>query len=98
MIADLRHKAQQHLDEAVSTLVDIMKNSKKDSARIAAVQILLDRGFGRVPAQDELLRDEDDDFSKLSDGQLLRLAESAMRVLERSPGGAGAAREQAGGS
>ena len=47
-VAEVRELAQEHTPEAISTLVEIMKNKdSKDAARVAAATALLDRGYGR---------------------------------------------------
>jgi hypothetical protein len=46
---DLAELAQQYTPEATMTLVDIMRNSKSEHARISAAVHLMDRGHGKVP-------------------------------------------------
>ncbi len=45
--------AQPHMEAAIDTLVDIMKNSNSAAARTTAACALLDRACGRPPAQSE---------------------------------------------
>jgi len=47
---ELGELARTHTKAALATLVDIMRNSKKDADRLHAAIALLDRGYGR-PAQ-----------------------------------------------
>lgn len=42
--------ARSHANDAIATLVEIARNGQSDSARVAAANALLDRGYGR-PAQ-----------------------------------------------
>jgi TPR repeat protein len=42
--------ARDHTEEAVATLVDLMRHAKSDAARGAAAQALLDRGYGKSVA------------------------------------------------
>ena len=42
--------ARDHTEEAVETLVDLMRHAKSDAARGAAAQALLDRGYGKSVA------------------------------------------------
>ncbi len=46
---DLAELAREYTPEATMTLVDIMRNSKSEHARISAAVHLMDRGHGRVP-------------------------------------------------
>jgi hypothetical protein len=47
--AELRIAARKHAETAIRTLVGIMTSSRaSETARIAAVKVLFDRGFGRV--------------------------------------------------
>ena len=39
--------AREHTNDALDTLVDVMQSSQSDSARIAAANAILDRGYGR---------------------------------------------------
>ncbi len=79
----LRELAQRHADTAVNALVDIVQNSDKDSARVAAAQVLLDRGFGRVPAQEELQREDDGVMSQINDEHLIELTAAAMAAIRQ---------------
>lgn len=47
--ANLSQLAQKHADIAIDTLVNVAKKSESDSARVAAANALLDRGFGKPP-------------------------------------------------
>ena len=50
VVAEVRELARQHTNEAVETLVSIMKSSKAaPAARVSAANALLDRGYGRPP-------------------------------------------------
>jgi hypothetical protein len=39
--------AREYTHDAVDALVDVMQSSQSDSARIAAANAILDRGYGR---------------------------------------------------
>jgi hypothetical protein len=43
----VRALARVHTEEAITTLVTIMRSSKQDRARVQAAQALLDRGWGK---------------------------------------------------
>ena len=45
---NLKAAAKEHTIDALNTLVDIMKHGKKDSDRLAAASIILDRGHGKA--------------------------------------------------
>jgi hypothetical protein len=47
--ADLRSLARAHTELSVQTLAGIARNSTSDSARVQAVGLLLDRGWGKAP-------------------------------------------------
>lgn len=48
--ARLSELAKSYTDIAFSTLVDVAMNSSSDTARIAAANSILDRGYGRPKA------------------------------------------------
>jgi len=45
--AEIRSAAQRLGPSAISTLAELMKNSRSDSIRIAAARELLERGYGK---------------------------------------------------
>jgi hypothetical protein len=45
-VGDVRELAREYTEEAVATLVDLMRHARSDAARGAAAQALLDRGYG----------------------------------------------------
>ena len=47
--ADLRSLARAHTELGIQTLAGIARNSTSDAARVQAVGMLLDRGWGKVP-------------------------------------------------
>jgi hypothetical protein len=48
VIAELRELARAHAPEAVAELARLAKDAKSETARIAAIKELLDRGFGKA--------------------------------------------------
>jgi hypothetical protein len=44
---DLRELARQHTEAALATLADICQNGENESARVAAANAILDRGWGK---------------------------------------------------
>ncbi len=49
--ADLRSLARAHTELGIQTLAGIARNSTSDSARVQAVGLLLERGWGKAPQQ-----------------------------------------------
>ena len=47
--ADLRSLARAHTELGIQTLAGIARNSTSDAARVQAVALLLDRGWGKAP-------------------------------------------------
>ena len=47
--ADLRSLARAHTELGIQTLAGIARNSTSDTARVQAVGMLLDRGWGKAP-------------------------------------------------
>lgn len=45
--ADIKALAQEYTGEAMLALVDVFRNSESDSAKVAAIKELFDRGFGK---------------------------------------------------
>jgi hypothetical protein len=48
---DIKLLARKYANEAIETVFNVMKKSKIESNRIAAAQILMDRGFGKPTQQ-----------------------------------------------
>lgn len=47
---DIKQLARRYAGESIQTVYNVMKKSKLEGNRIAAAQILMDRGFGK-PSQ-----------------------------------------------
>ena len=45
---DIKALARKYTDEALKTLVSVMKTSESDPARVSAAKELLDRGYGKA--------------------------------------------------
>ncbi len=58
VIAEVRDLARQHTRKAIQTLVTVMQSGESDSARVAAANALLDRGFGRPRTDQPVTLDE----------------------------------------
>ena len=59
-IRDVVELARQLMPETIRTLATVMKTSKSDTAKVAAAQVILDRGWGK-PMQGIKLAQEDRD-------------------------------------
>jgi hypothetical protein len=80
IIADVRDLARQHTQTALDTLVEICRYGKTETARIAAANALLDRGYGKPPASLEL-REPDPEHTI----ELIADAESRTDALFAAP-------------
>ena len=47
-ISIVRDLARTHTSDAIQTLVSIMRDGRKEAARVAAAQAILDRGWGKA--------------------------------------------------
>jgi hypothetical protein len=57
----IQELARAHCPEAIAALADIVQNGESDSARVAAANALLDRGYGRAP---QFSTDDADQFNR----------------------------------
>lgn len=63
--------AREHTVEAVETLVDVMRNGDTSSARVAAADKILNRGWGAAPQTITITEEPSAiDLAKLSDEQI----------------------------
>lgn len=83
-----RTLARQHTEKAIATLVEVMESGDKDSARVAAAQSILDRGFGRAPQ-------EVTDLASIPEEALV--AELRRRLSERDAAAAAGVGDASGG-
>ena len=49
-VGNVRELAREYTEEAIETLVDLMRHARSDAACGAAAQALLDRGYGKSVA------------------------------------------------
>lgn len=78
----LTQLAREHTEEAVETLVDIMRDDTAPAAaRVAAADKILNRGWGQAP-QTITIKDDDaqPDLTSMTDDQLEAL--EALRTLQ----------------
>jgi hypothetical protein len=69
--AELREVAREYAGKALETLVKVCESSRSDSAKVAAANALLDRGYGKPLQQIE--SGKAGDFSRKSDEELLAI-------------------------
>jgi hypothetical protein len=68
--------AREYTVEAIETLVKLMRKEKAtDAARVSAISILLDRGWGK--AQQTININRDTNLRDLTDDELLAIARGA---------------------
>lgn len=90
-VVSLADKAKEHADVALATLAEICAAGTTDSARVAAANALLDRGFGRPPQGVELTGKNGGpvqtlDLSRLSDAALAEMLAVADEQKDDIPG------------
>lgn len=90
--ASLSELARKHTADALKTLVEVAKKSESDSARVAAANAILDRGYGKPrQAVEHSGAIGTYDLTKLGDDELDKL-ESILGPLAHDggdPGGEG---------
>src|SRR4051812_46427632 len=68
--SELREIAQGYTVEAVETLAQIMRTAESDTARLAAANALLDRGYGKPRQSIDTTVDISTDPAELSEAEL----------------------------
>ena len=77
----VRDLAREATDDAIATLIEVMTSTtERGSARVAAAQALLDRAWGRAPADIPDTGGEID-VTRMSDEELLALIERAAAYI-----------------
>ena len=82
-ILQLRELAQSKTHEAFQTLLDVMETSQSDRARIAAAIAILERGWGKAPAEIPAPTQEEDNYNSLTDEELV---EELFQLMIQSHG------------
>ena len=87
-VAEVKALARQHSEEAIRTIVELMRTAEHERTRLAAASELLDRGFGR-PAMALDLGGPVQIFgyaahrlAELNDEELRKLDEITRRIAE----------------
>lgn len=67
--AELKAIARQHAPEAIEALVNVIRSTDSDAARVAAIREMLDRGYGK--ATQLIGGDEDNPVRTVTEIQLV---------------------------
>jgi hypothetical protein len=81
--ADIRSLARSYTDLAISTLAGIAQNGEQESARVAAANSLLDRGWGKAPQ--ELKVAVSKAAKDLNDDELAAIAAGSGAGVDQAP-------------
>src|SRR3954454_15888283 len=76
---ELREIAQAYTAEAVETLAQIMRMAESDTARLAAANALLDRGYGKTMESIDTTVDNSTDPAEMSDAELMAIIAQGQR-------------------
>jgi hypothetical protein len=75
---ELREAARVFTDDALEALVKICRGGQSESARVAAANALLDRGYGRpVQTIDSTVRTQPGELTGITDAELERIAKGS---------------------
>lgn len=77
--------AREHTDEAVETILTVMRSGETDAIRLAAAVQLLDRGYGRPQAAVLVKDDRSGDWEEMrlrSQAAVLGILEARHRALD----------------
>ena len=83
--ASLKFQAQKHGSVAIAGLVQIMRTCESDSLRVLAINMLLDRGYGKPPhSLDEAVADAIP-LPEMRDDMSLQEMQAAYREIRNMP-------------
>jgi hypothetical protein len=75
---ELREAAREFTDDALTALVKICRGGQSESARVAAANALLDRGYGKpVQTIDSTVRTQPGELTGITDAELERIAKGS---------------------
>jgi hypothetical protein len=81
----LSSRAQQHLSVAIAGLVNIIRTCESDTLRVSAINVLLDRGFGKPPQALEVAVWDDVPLPEITDDMTPQEVEVIYRQLVKMP-------------
>jgi hypothetical protein len=83
--ASLKFQAQKHVSVAIAGLVHIMRTSESDSLRVSAINMLLDRGYGKPPQSLDVAVWDAIPLPKTRDDMTAEELEAVYRELIKRP-------------
>ncbi|MET3839708.1 hypothetical protein [Bradyrhizobium sp. OAE829] len=86
--ASLKFLAQKHVSVAIAGLVRIMRTSNSDSLRVSAINMLLDRGYGRPPQSLDVAVWDAPSLPEIRDDMSLKELQAAYKELRNMPAAA----------
>lgn len=78
---DIAEKAKEYGEKALQTLADICEKGETESARVAAANALLDRGYGKAPQKIDATVDIRSEDTEALRAELERLAPALLPGL-----------------
>lgn len=78
---NLRRLVRVHTEDAINTIVEIMKNSEDEGARLAAAKDILDRGWGRPANQIEIQQTDMHMITAFNREQIIEVLPRALEML-----------------
>lgn len=82
--ASLSELARKHTADALSVLVSVAKNSDSDSARVAAANAILDRGYGKPRQAHEHSGPNGGPIPTVDVSKLKGMSDEELDLLERA--------------
>jgi hypothetical protein len=81
----LELQAQKHVSVAIAGLVHIMRTTESDSLRVSAINMLLDRGYGKPPRSLDVAIWDAIPFPEIREDMTLEEKQAAYRELVKRP-------------
>ena len=81
----LYHHERRNFSVAIAGLVNIMRTCQSDSLRVSAINVLLDRGFGKPPQSLDVAIWDAVPLPKIRDDMTLEEMVAAYRELVKRP-------------
>jgi hypothetical protein len=81
----LKLQAQKHVSVAIAGLVHIMRTSPSDSLRVSAINMLLDRGYGKPPRSLDVATWDAIPIPEITEDMTLDEMQAAYQQLIKTP-------------
>lgn len=78
-LKELAKTAREHTETALKTILNILTTAEKDSDKLKAAEILLDRGYGKAPQEIKLSGDTENPLQILVDRATKETAEEWLK-------------------